>query len=960
MRILLAALSTFLIFSSNGVSQNCAPPPIVFNAKTENIFTPEQEMFLGDAMMERLEKDYRAIDDLAMNAYVQAIGDRIAKHLPASGIRFRFVVVDTPDTNAYAMAGGRIMITRKLISFVRSEDELAAVIGHELGHAVVRHHAIDISKYFKQLLGVTSVGDRQDVFEKYNRFLETYRTKRITFSNDHENNQQLEADRIGVFAVYAAGYDPNAMISFWKRLTEAKKVSFFASLLGGTRPADKRLQEMVDALKTIPTECLDKLAGSTKTDFEKWKAFVINYSGLGGRESLIGLIYRRSLVPLRSDIEHLRFSPNGQYIVAQDNSTVTVLRRDPLSVVFRVDVEDAFNASFSADSQSVVVYNRNLRVQKWNIVNQSVVSTYEIAIRGGYWQTRISPDGNYIACYRYSGDLVVYDVATNDEIFKQKVFYLPTSWEVFWWDLIKDLYDMTEYPALNLEFSPDGKYFLAGRKHPSSSFGFDRLETIALDLTTHKTISIGGNIKTLLISSMDFIGSDKVIGQYGGDIKKSGVFAFPSGERLAQFELGGASFMAGQAGHYLTVRPVTGAAVGLYDVNQKKFVLGNAKSALDVYDKTFVAELRDGEIALFNVENREIVGSIALPASPFGSLRTSALSVDGNWLVVSDRSRGAAWDLRTGERKVHIRAFRGAYITPDAKVYADFPKQGKTERSVAVIDLQNATVNAMGDVVTDANVRQFGRYLLVRKSLKEKKEKPETDAEEKKLSYVEEPRERPVPQKETLMEMRDVRTGALLWKREFPNETPGVSISSVHDTMLLGWSLTSDAANQIIKRDPTLMAKREKMGDKEGDLLIELIDPKTGETRGDFLLETGERSFTPEYLTWAGDYLIISDNRNRILIFSSSTGDLLTRFFGSYPAVSRGTKQIAIENSPGRVAISDLSTGKELTRLSFTHPVTLMRFTDGGQRLFVLTSDQTAFMFNATEFVGETEAGSAR
>ena len=73
-----------------------------------------------------------------------------------------------------------------------------------------------MSRYFKQILNITRVGDRTDIFEKYNRFLELYRTKRVKFAENHEDGQQMEADRIGVYAAYAAGYDPNAFTEFWK------------------------------------------------------------------------------------------------------------------------------------------------------------------------------------------------------------------------------------------------------------------------------------------------------------------------------------------------------------------------------------------------------------------------------------------------------------------------------------------------------------------------------------------------------------------------------------------------------------------------------------------------------------------------------------------------------------------------------------------------------------------------
>jgi metalloendopeptidase OMA1, mitochondrial len=285
MRLVYLAVFFFLSFQLTAFSQDCSPPPIVFNNKSENIFTPEQEMNLGDAMMEHLEKNYRVIDDASVNAYLQSIGDRISKHLPVTGIRFRFVVADLPATNAFALSGGRIVVTRKLISFVKSEDELAYVIGHELGHAAVRHGAIDMSRYFKQILGVTAVGDRRDVFDKYNRYLEAFRTKRVSFPDNHQDSKQLEADSIGSYAIYAAGYDPTAMTAFWKRLTNAKKVGFWGAFFGERRPADKRLEEMISAVKKIPTECLDKLKATAKADFETWRSLVINFSGHGAKES---------------------------------------------------------------------------------------------------------------------------------------------------------------------------------------------------------------------------------------------------------------------------------------------------------------------------------------------------------------------------------------------------------------------------------------------------------------------------------------------------------------------------------------------------------------------------------------------------------------------------------------------------------------------------------------------------
>lgn len=172
-RVLFSFLFVCLSLASIARAQNqCKAPDIVFNRNTGNIFNETQEMYLGEVMAESFEKNFRVIKDPEANRFVRAVGEKLVKHLPPTSIKFQFFVVDVPEVNAFAVAGGRIYVTRKLISFVRSEDELAGIIGHELGHGIVRHHSIDISKLFREILHVEQVGDRQDIFEKYNQFFD--------------------------------------------------------------------------------------------------------------------------------------------------------------------------------------------------------------------------------------------------------------------------------------------------------------------------------------------------------------------------------------------------------------------------------------------------------------------------------------------------------------------------------------------------------------------------------------------------------------------------------------------------------------------------------------------------------------------------------------------------------------------------------------------------------------------
>jgi WD40 repeat protein len=245
--------------------------------------------------------------------------------------------------------------------------------------------------------------------------------------------------------------------------------------------------------------------------------------------------------------------------------------------------------------------------------------------------------------------------------------------------------------------------------------------------------------------------------------------------------------------------------------------------------------------------------------------------------------------------------------------------------------------------------------MLVRKPIKEKKEKPEDPKDAAKTPFSEEERDKSVGGRDITFEMRDVQNGSELWSRDFQDEAPRYAISQQHNTMLLLWHLDTEAAKKIIKADPALKAKASALGEKEGDLLVQLIDPSSGKVRSTILLETGEGSIRAENMIWAGDHLLVSDQTNRILVYSVSTGELTSRFFGGEFAVSTSDNRIAVENAPGRLAVYDLKTGSEITRLSFIKPVTLMRFVDDGKRFFVLTSDQTAFMFDTTKFSADDE-----
>ncbi|HSR07943.1 MAG TPA: M48 family metalloprotease, partial [Bryobacteraceae bacterium] len=171
-------LAFFCVLSVRLFAQNtCDAPAALINPKGSTIFSPEQEGYLGDISAERLQQQLRVYRQPALLTPIERIAARLEQHLPRNQYSFQFSLLEIPEANAFALPGGRIYISRRLIAFAQSEDELAGVIAHEMGHIVARQTSMQMTRTFKQVLGVTSVGDRDDIFRKFNQLLDNANRK---------------------------------------------------------------------------------------------------------------------------------------------------------------------------------------------------------------------------------------------------------------------------------------------------------------------------------------------------------------------------------------------------------------------------------------------------------------------------------------------------------------------------------------------------------------------------------------------------------------------------------------------------------------------------------------------------------------------------------------------------------------------------------------------------------------
>ncbi|MFN2513238.1 MAG: hypothetical protein ABR568_17675, partial [Pyrinomonadaceae bacterium] len=208
------------------------------------------------------------------------------------------------------------------------------------------------------------------------------------------------ADLIGLYAMVGAGYDPQAQASLWDRYHELKGKTgggFLSNLFGRTKPEQKRLREMLKGLEFLPAACRGVRNIASGEEFRQWQTAVVSYtSNLGRKESVPGLISKQVLQPaLRSDINLLRFSPDGKFILAQDDSGINVLSHEPLAPLFRIDAMEAKPAQFTPDSSMIVFSTSNMRVEVWDVAEKKIKTAYELVTRKKCLQTALAPDGNW-------------------------------------------------------------------------------------------------------------------------------------------------------------------------------------------------------------------------------------------------------------------------------------------------------------------------------------------------------------------------------------------------------------------------------------------------------------------------------------------------------------------------------------------------------------------------------------
>lgn len=183
----------------------------VGGCKSTALMSRADEIKVGQQASTEVEKQYRLDPNPRDQEVVRTIGQKILASNKMESYPYTFKVLDSKEVNAVSLPGGPVYVFKGLLDLTEGDqDEMAAVIGHEMGHVNARH----IAKMYTQgfwlslIIGLGTRGQAQDLA----RLGEMIAT--LHFSREDE----YEADRLGIKYSYNAGYDPNGAVRFFQKL----------------------------------------------------------------------------------------------------------------------------------------------------------------------------------------------------------------------------------------------------------------------------------------------------------------------------------------------------------------------------------------------------------------------------------------------------------------------------------------------------------------------------------------------------------------------------------------------------------------------------------------------------------------------------------------------------------------------------------------------------------------------
>ncbi|WP_431101766.1 M48 family metalloprotease [Roseateles noduli] len=235
-----AVLATAALLTIAGCGTNVVNP--VTGRTERSAMSPQQEVATGRQAHQDVLKEYSVVDDPKLQAYVTALGNKLAAQSHRAELEWHFTVLDSPEVNAFALPGGYVYVTRGILAYMENEADLAGVMGHEIGHVTARHGAQRATRQQNAGIGVLAATVLGAVLESRGISGATDIAGQVSqnaaagYVASYSREQELQADQLGAEYLARNRYDPRHMVDVIQVLKDQEQFAADQAKAQGKQP----------------------------------------------------------------------------------------------------------------------------------------------------------------------------------------------------------------------------------------------------------------------------------------------------------------------------------------------------------------------------------------------------------------------------------------------------------------------------------------------------------------------------------------------------------------------------------------------------------------------------------------------------------------------------------------------------------------------------------------------------
>lgn len=217
--ILAAALAAAIAHAGDKKKDQKDDPNQIGNRNVSqgiNFYSLEKEMALGKQLAEEVQRQARIVDDPLISEYVNRVGQNLVRNSDAK-VPFTFKVIEGEALNAFALPGGYVFVYTGLLKLADEEDEFAGAVAHEIAHVAARHMTRQATKSELANILAAPLGMILGGWTGYAARQAAGVAIPMTFLS-FSRKDESEADYLGVQYMYAAGYDPQGIVSVFEKM----------------------------------------------------------------------------------------------------------------------------------------------------------------------------------------------------------------------------------------------------------------------------------------------------------------------------------------------------------------------------------------------------------------------------------------------------------------------------------------------------------------------------------------------------------------------------------------------------------------------------------------------------------------------------------------------------------------------------------------------------------------------